>query len=322
MKNGDDLARWFVMVPWLAHRPGITVTEAAAHFRVHPARLLDELQRMCMIGADTEAIAVGGYGYLIEFDQDEAEQQGRITVFPSDIIDRPLKLTRGEATSLVVALRALVETLDDESAAHGRTALAKLERVAGGRQAHVEVALDSGAGAVREVVAAAVAAGRQLALVYDGASRGRTTRPVVDPVRTVVRGGAAYLQGWDVDQQGWRWYKVNRIHEASPTGTPVTDRGAAPDDWVDDAPRERTVLELAPAARFLVEYDPVSEVEETGDPDFPVRATLPLAAPGYLVDRLLGLAGDVRLVAPHPAQQRAAATARAALVAYDQLTTR
>lgn len=319
MNATDDISRLFRMIPWLAERQGVAVTTAAAEFGITPQRLIHELSTLCVIGSDVDEIARGSYEYLLDFDVDEAEN-GRIFVTPSRYVARPLRLTRDEALSLLVALRSLQHLVDDESAAHLASATQKLEALTDADAGHVEIQVDHGTEDVRHTIAAAIKDAAQLEIVYDGVNRGVTTRPTIDPVALIVRNGSAYLQAYSHTSGGWRLFKVTRIAEARRTGKPITTLDTPPEaDWVDAEDVGTIEVHLAAGAVYLLEYDPVRESGELDDPVYRRWARLPLADHSYLTHRLLRLADDIRLVEPHAAQREAVAIAEAALARYEQL---
>lgn len=319
MSATDDISRLFRMIPWLAARQGIAVKQAANEFGITPERLIHELNTLCVIGSDVNEIARGSYEYLIDFDMDEADN-GRLFVTPSEYIARPLTLTQDEALSLLVALRSLQHLVDDESAGHVVSAAQKLEALTDPSAGHVEIAVDHGADDVRSLIAAAIRAGEQLHLVYDGVNRGVTTRPIVDPAALVVQNGSAYLQAFSTTSGGWRFYKVNRIAEATRTGESIGEHGDPPQSaWVDAEDVGTVEVHLGEGALYLLEYDPVRESGELDDEVYLRWARLPLADHQYLTHRLLRLADAIALVEPHPAQRDAVEIAKAALARYAQL---
>lgn len=321
MKVVDDLARMFLMIPWLQNHQGVSVTEAAEHFGLDPRRLLDELRRLTCIGASTEAIAYGGWDYLISFDMDEADDTGRLFV-SSEYVDRPLTLSPSEAVTLIVALRGMQDLVGAELRPHVASTLAKLEAIAGEAAGRIDVDVQAGAADVRDVLSEAISAGQRLQLTYDGANRGVTTYPVVDPVAVIVRRGAAYLQAWSLDRDAWRTYRVTRIAAAVPLEAAAQDHGPPPplgQDWFEGQPIGSVVLDLAPAGQYLAEYDPVQDVVETGDADWPLRVRFAVADDSFLTQRLLRLADAARVVEPAGAGSEAARIAQAALAAYDAL---
>lgn len=322
MKAIDDVERIFLMIPWLEQHPGLTLAEAAEHFDIRPERLRHELEQLSMIGADPEAIAQGRFGYLIDFEEFD---DGTFVVRPSEYVQRPLNLTADQALSLVIGLRALQPLVSSEATEHVASALAKLERLTGDAASRVVVQVASGADEVRRTLAEAIEDGCRIQLSYDGANRGMTTHPVVDPVSLVVRGGAAYLQAWNVESEGWRTYKVSRVARARILEDSAVDHGPAPalpETWFSGQEAERVTLDLAPEAHWIVEYDPTDEWHDLPDTEGrgPTRrVTMPLVSETYLTSRLLQLADAVAVVEPQDAGEMAARVARDALQAYSLL---
>jgi predicted DNA-binding transcriptional regulator YafY len=53
---------------------------------------------------------------------------------------------------------------------------------------------------------------------------GSATRRVVEPYRAVNRGRRWYLVAWDVDREGWRTFRIDRIRPRTPAGPRFTPR--------------------------------------------------------------------------------------------------
>lgn len=299
------------MVPYLQSHPGVPVSEVARAFSITPAQVHKDLKVLWMCG-----LPGGLPGDLIEIDMDAAAGQGTIHLSNADYLSRPMRFTVDEAMSLVVALRAVAEVATGETASSVKTALAKLEALTTeGAVDRVAIRVASGDAAVRSVLTDAIDRGIGVRLVYDGLARGRTTTPEVDPVRIDLRDGAAYLQAWSLERSDWRTYKLDRIVEARITQRPVADHGPAPEPiqgWFGkDA--EHVVLELAPQARWITEYYPVSDVHESTTSREHLVATLPVGDPAWLVSLLLRLGRGARVVEPAGAARQAAEVAAEAL---------
>src|SRR5207247_5191836 len=118
----DRLARLLALVPYLLARPGIPIDEAAADFDVTPRQLRRDLELLWMCG-------LPGYG---PGDLIDLSFEGDTIVVTHDAgMNRPLRLTGGEATALLVALRALAETPAVADGAAVRRSIAKTEHAAG-----------------------------------------------------------------------------------------------------------------------------------------------------------------------------------------------
>nr|NLI50777.1 WYL domain-containing protein [Propionibacterium sp.] len=312
MTSAAQVSRLLALVPYLQQHPDADVRTVAEVFQVTPRQLLADLNVLWFCG-----LPGGTPGDLIEIDMDAVEAEGRIRLSNADFLARPLRFTLDEAMALAVALRALLEFGDTALRSAVASALAKIEAVVG-TEPRVGVLLGGGADAVRDALADALARGVAVRLEYNGASRGATTHPLVDPARVAVRDGYSYLDAWSHDRGAWRTYRLDRIVAVTPTDRPVADHGEPPGwagGWLDHRPDAVEVtLTLAPAGRWITEYYPLRSVEPAGDG---VRATLLVADPVWLRRLLLRLGPAVLAVDPPEAAASARDAARAALAAYD-----
>lgn len=338
--RADQVRRMLVEVPYLLANPDVDVAEAAEVLGVSPTQLGKDLHTLWMCGLPGQ-----GGGDLIEIDMDGLTDSGVIRLSNADYLSRPMRFTPDEATSLIVALRAVAELATGRLAAAAERAGRTLEElVAGAGAGRVELRLAAGDADVRERLGEAIDAGSRVRLVYDNASRGRTTRPLVDPAAIEVRGGAAYLHAWALadpgtgagpdgagpdgpadpgvgrgpGRAGWRTYRLDRISEVRAVGQAAADHGPAPvhRPWFDDA-QQLVTLDLAARARWVVEYCPTTSVTELGDGA--VRVTLPVADPAWLSGLLLRLGDEVLAVDPTGAAEDARERALAALELNRQL---
>ncbi|SYZ34429.1 helix-turn-helix transcriptional regulator [Propionibacterium australiense] len=317
--SAEQVQRMLAEVPYLMSNPGATVDEVARTFGITPAQLGRDLQALWMCGLPGQ-----GGGDLIEIDMDTVKDAGVIRLSNADYLSRPMRFTPDEAASLVVALRAVAElatgALADAAGRAGRTLETLVAETPGDR---VDLRLSTGDETVRERLGQAIETGQRVRLVYDNASRGRTTRPLVDPAVIEVREGAAYLHAWSLAEddpvdghgearEGWRTYRLDRVNEIEPTGEAAADHGDPPVQrpWFDDA-QQTVTLDLAAHARWIIEYHPTSHVEELADGA--VRAVFPVGDPGWVDGMLLRLGDQVLAVEPATAVRGARDRASAAL---------
>ena len=312
MTSAAQVARLLALVPYLQQHPDADVGSVAELFHVPPRQLVADLNVLWFCG-----LPGGSPGDLIEIDMDAVENEGRIRLSNADFLARPLRFTLDEATALAVALRALLEFGDTALRSAVASALAKIEDVVGA-QARVGVQLGGGADAVRDALADALTRRVAVRLEYNGASRGTTTHPLVDPARVAVRDGYAYLDAWSHDRAAWRTYRLDRIVAVTPTDGAVADHGEPPGwagGWLDHRPDAVEVtLTLAAPGRWITEYYPLRSATPT--PDGGVVATLLVADPVWLRRLLLRLGPAVLAVDPPEAAASAREAALAALSAY------
>jgi len=189
---GARLPRLLALVPYLLARPGIRIEDAAADFGVSAKQLRKDLELLWMCG-----LPGYGPGDLIDL----SFEGDTVTVTYDAGMRRPLRLTGGEATALLVALRALAETPGVLDADAVRRAIAKIEAAAGQAQP-AGVVVDAGlrearrTAETRRVVQEALNAQRAVRMQYYTASKDRMSERVVDPMRLLVVEGRSYLEAW------------------------------------------------------------------------------------------------------------------------------
>lgn len=309
----DQVWRLLTLVPYLQAHPGVALAEAAREFGITQTQLRTEL-----VGLFTTVGVGDGPDELIDLDLDAVDGQGRIYLSNADFLSRPMRFSVDEAMSLIVALRAIQEVATGPDAEATASALSRLTAVMDGISPdRVAVSLAGGPDSVRAAIAGAIRDRQRLRLVYDGATRAVTTTPVVDPARTLVRDGAAYLVGYSLDRGDWRTYRLDRIISAEPVGEPSVEHGEPPitPGWFTDLGQDAEVtLDLAPEASWVVEYYPMRQVDPL--PGGGVRGRFAVADPLWLTRVLLRLAGGVLRVEPDAAAQAARQAAREALTQY------
>lgn len=311
MTSAAQVNRLLALVPYLQSHPDAELGATAAVFGVGADQLLDDLNVLWYCG-----LPGGMPGDLIEIDMETVAETGRIRLTNADYLSRPVRFTPDEATSLVVALRAVRELAGGDLAEGIDSALAKLERAAVARTPSPLVAVAGGTEEIRAQLAAVVAAGEVVELDYTGAGLAPST-PRVAPARLLVRDGYGYLQAWSLDRAAWRTYRLDRISGVRRTGEPAGGVGEPPEfgsGWLEERPDAAEVtLRLAPEAVWITEYHPIRAVRREADA---IEVDLLVADPAWLRSLLLRLGRDVRGVRPSEAAAGAREAAAEALAAY------
>jgi proteasome accessory factor C len=316
----DRLPRLLALVPYLIARPGIPLDEAAADFGVPPRQLRKDLELLWMCG-----LPGYGPGDLIDL----SFEGETITVTYDAGMSRPLRLTAAEATALLVALRALVETpgLVDHDAV--RRSLAKIESAVGQAQpAGVVVGLtmreSESTRRTRQVVRSALERHRALEIRYYTASRDQITDRTVDPMRMLLVEGRSYLEAWCRLAEGVRLFRLDRIDQVT-----VLDEPAAPPPHAQphdvseglfrpEPDQREAVLVMRPDARWIEEYYPVEEVTElTGGR---ARIRMRYSDTSWMVRLILAQAGEVIVEQPDELAYAVMSCARQALTRADHLS--
>lgn len=309
------LPRLLALVPYLLARPGVRIDEAAADFGVSGVQLRRDLELLWMCG-----LPGYGPGDLIDlsFDSDT------VTVTFDAGMSRPLRLAQPEATALVVALQALVDTpgvLDTDAV---RRALAKIESAAGlAEDAPMVVGLATREEAATASVREALGRRRALRLRYYTASRDAISDRTVDPMRMLLLEGRSYLEAWCRLAEAVRLFRLDRIEHVTVLGEAANPPAhARPTDvsagLFRPAPDQETaVLVLGPDAAWVAEYYPVDEVVELGNGTSRVR--MRYADESWMVRLLLGLGADVTVLEPPPLAAALRRRATAALTRASHL---
>ncbi len=286
-----QFSRLLALVPWLAANSGVSITDAAAHFDVSEAQLLEDLDTVITSGADDWTL----------FDIQYWDDAGIIEVIDALDLDAPLTLTPDEGFALMVALNAL-------AAVPGAAASKELESVTAtlaaalGPHAPAPGALSVRVDLPDEVVgqvAAALAQGRALDLTYLGAVRDEVTRRIVDPLGVVVVDGFGYLRGYCRSAGGLRLFRVDRIQALGVSAEPARP--------VDETPEVTPMAERLGRSGHHIIVD-VANAELLTD-RYPVtrrwslagggvRAELPVGDLAWARRLILGSAGDVVLREP------------------------
>jgi proteasome accessory factor C len=305
------LVRLLNMVPYFQANPGISAAEAADDLGVTTKQLMTDLNQLWMCG-------LPGYGPGDLIDLSFSEESIEVTF--SAGMDRPLRLTSPEATALLVALRALQEVpgmLDPQAA---RSAIAKIESVAGadpGVADRMTADESPSAAAVRE----ALRERRALAIDYYSASHDTASHRVVDPIRIVFVGDQSYLEAWCRVAEGVRLFRFDRIDAAEVlderAAPPPPAVQAGPDTSLFDADPSlpSATLQVAPTATWMFDYFPMRLVREL--PDGSCEAEMTYASEEWMARLVLGFGAAVRVLEPESLAQRVKQNASTALQAYE-----
>jgi proteasome accessory factor C len=318
---GAQVARLLALVPYALTRREVPLDEAAADLGVTPRQIVSDLKVLMYCGWP-------GYlpGDYIEVDLDALEGEGVIRVTNADYLARPLRLTVPEASALIVALRTLRDSADAAVVPVVDRTLGKLEAAAEDGAAaagQVDVHLgerERSLGQLRAQLAQAVDAGRQVNLTYYVPARDERTERVVDPLGLVTTKGMTYLDGWCHRAEDRRLFRLDRIEawdvldSAADAHPDVDARDLSAGLFRPSDNHETAVIRLAPRARWVAEYYPVTSATEAEDGALVVE--LQIADPRWLQRLLLRLAPDAVLLEPRKLARTFTATAQDTLSLY------
>lgn len=307
MTNASQVERLLNLIPYLQTREHAEVSEVAEHFGVSAKQVLADLEVLQFCG-----LPEGYHDDLFHVDLEGAREDGFISFRNAEVLTRPRRLRVDEATSLLLALEALLEISGGEDP-HALSALAKLRSVLGDVDPSVSVDVAGGLPEHREALRRAIDEHRVVVLTYT-TQRGGPRQVEVEPALLRVVDGATYLEGWSRFREGWRSYRLDRVDDVHPTGerfAPRADPPSADSGWFGDA--EQLELELDLRAGWVLEYFPVTSSERFADH---ICVTFPMGSRDWAKSLLLRLGTQVKAVSDVTVRSAAAAEAAAALELY------
>jgi proteasome accessory factor C len=307
------------LVPYLQSRDGIPVKQVAADFGVSTKQIVKDLNVLWFCGLP-QAMP----GEMIDVDMDALELDGIVRIDNAEYLDRPLRLDRGEAAALIVALRTLRASSTQAQSDVIDGVLAKLEALVGElatSPAHVHV--EEADPVVQDTLTRALAARECVRITYATPARDEVTERTIEPLRLFAAQGRRFVEAWCRRVDDLRTFRLDRIETAEPTGEHYEPREVAPEAMSegtfrvgDDTPS--AVLDLHPDAHWLTEY---YDVERLGEPEPDVvRIRLHGSTTEWLRRLVLRNGGAVRVVEPADLAGEVRATAARALAAYDEDT--
>jgi proteasome accessory factor C len=312
--SAERLRRLLALVPYVVARRAVGLAETAATFGMTERELIDDLNLVwCVELKSPEPYCPIDLSY----------EDGEITISQAESIARPLRLGADEASALLVALRMLAEAGGGGSAV--ARLIAKIEGAAGASAAtssQVTIQIDRpNERGVTATLTTALHAGKRVHLRYYVPDRDEATERDVDPMRLLVVEGRTYLEGWCLRAEGVRLFRVDRVLDVAVLDVSASVPETAESVDVDAGlfrPSEadiRAEIELAPGARWVVEYYPCESVTELGEGRLRAVIRTPDTA---LIRRLaLRLGEDARIISPPSLAAEVRTAAAEALSLYD-----
>ncbi|HEX7738651.1 MAG TPA: YafY family protein [Marmoricola sp.] len=316
------MTRLLALVPYLQKRQDRPLREIAADFGLEPEQLRRDLQVLWMCG-----LPGLGPGDLIDlnFESFEDDPDGQVRIGNAEYLTRPLRLGSTEAAALTVALRTLRDSGGEAPRDVIDRVLDKIERAAADAgPAPVgaeERAVPDEIVGVRRALEAAISADRQVSITYFVPSRDEASARTVDPLAVFGHDGHTYLDAWCHLAQGRRTFRLDRIDAVTTLEATRARSDEPPLDLSDGlfsaGPDDVEVrLAVAPRARWVADYYPVTAVAESADGGLEV--TLAASDERWLIRLVLGLAPHVRILAPASLATAVSDRARAALAHYER----
>jgi len=242
------------MLPWVMAHRGVTIDEVCERFDYSKrSDLMKDLELVFLCG-------LPGYGPGELMDAFVLGDE--VVVEAADYFSQPLRLNASEALVLLAAGAAVMAS----SAAPPKLASAvrKLEAVVSPVDGALTVDLGPEPDQV-DALRSAARDGRVVEIEYTSLGSGETTRRQVEPWSVFSSLGNWYLSGHcrlAGDERLFRIDRIRKLSETSDTFVPA-DTVTVPERlFSPSADDVHAVIELAPAAAWVVEYYPVTLIEE------------------------------------------------------------
>lgn len=274
------------LIQYVTASGSVTVQEASAHFGVPEQRIREAVERVFMAGVPD------GAGDFIRFDIDfdAFEQQDVISVTMRPAFeDETVRLSPREASALIAGLTLVAGYTD---AAPERVAALREKLRSAASQGADTVAVDTLAVPLAaQRIRDAIRDRSVLAIDYRKPGAG-TQRRRIAPVALNLNEGQVFVEAADLDKQGMRTFRLDRIEAIEPTH----------DAWPDALPeRERTVTGSAQvvatraAAAMLRDYATSEPVSVDGER---VRLEIEVWSEPAVLRAVAACGGDAQIVAP------------------------
>jgi len=222
-KVSERLNRLLLMVPFLASREGVSVTELCKEFGITEEVLMQDLETLRLCGVPD---------YTPDALMDYIVEGGRVRMLMADYFNRPLNLTGEEALSLFVAGSALIRSGVFQKEGALDSALSKIEMLLSEEKkveledvaSRIDVEMRAYEGTLREIIDEGLEKGRNLQLDYYTFSRDEMTHREVEPLSLICSQGFWYLLAWCRSCEDYRLFRLDRISSVKLTDHPVEDR--------------------------------------------------------------------------------------------------
>lgn len=214
----DKLTFLLSLVPYLAERDRVSVTEAAEHFGVKPEQIRDAVRLIAVSGVPGET-STYQYEDLFDIAWDDFEENDQIVVTNFVAIDDSPRFSAREAAALMAGLQYLSSLPESADRGAVESLMAKLARGASADPS--QLAVEAGeTDATLALVRQAVASGVQLEFDYHS-STGEAEHRSVDPLLVESVDADWYLRAWCHLRGAIRTFRLDRIANAAVTTRPV-----------------------------------------------------------------------------------------------------
>lgn len=280
------LSRILALIPYVLDRQSADVDEIIERFGYTEDQLTRDLNTIFVCG-----LPGYGPGDLMEAYMDEDE----VIIDAADFFTKAPRLTPSEALGLLAAGMTVIGSGEGSPALE--SAVAKLSKVVmpdADTSLTVDVLDQShNVGVLRD----AAAESRVVRIVYRSVGKEETTEREIEPWSVFATLGRWYVLGYCRLVDGQRTFRVDRIRELEVLEETFDRPESVPEPGVGYSPSKddiTCVIDLASAARWVLEYYPVDVVRESSrstrirfhspDTEVPARLLLRLGTHARLVE--------------------------------------
>lgn len=280
------LTRILAMLPWVIAHPGVTVGEVCDRFGYSRKQLLEDLDLVFVCG-------LPGYGpgdLMVAYVEDD-----EVVVDTADYFAGAPRLSAAESVALLASGLAVLGSGGGSEALE--RAVEKLSRsLLPDEPDLITVDLADSGPQFTHLLREAAGEGSVVEITYTSLARNETTSRAIEPWAVFTSLGNWYVSGFCRRAQAERVFRIDRIRDARQTGerfTPPPQPPAPEVRYVPDDDDIECSIELSPAARWVIEYYPVTVVEDRGEG---VLIRFSASDPAVPAGLLLRLGGAARLV--------------------------
>ena len=264
---------------------GASLNEVATQFEITDKYALELISQLVVTGPSQDG------GGLVDIDFEDADS---IYVSDAKSLDRPIKFTSLEATTLLGGLHYLEQfpSLASSEIVAGLTT--KIQSLLPSLESPISVITTPIASAVYEVLAASIADKLAVQISYGALSKEDLSDRLVDPVQMYVRDDFSYLHAWCRRSQAWRNFRLDRIIAAVATNEPLD----IPDEIVEtqESREYLAVIELDKA--YYGQLDQVDIVTFKEYMWHAVEVQLKVYSRDWLISMILASGGRMRAIGP------------------------
>lgn len=281
----NDLDLLIRLLPWLVANNGSSLSEVATHFEISEKHALELIGQLVVTGPSQ---AGGG---LVDIDFEDSD-----SIFVSDAkaLDRPVKLSEFEASSLLGGLHYLEQfpnIVDTEIVAG---LIRKIQQALPNVDNPINVVAAPISDVVNSVVTEAISSQFSIEIKYAGVTKDDLSVRVVDPIETYSQDDFVYLKSWCRNSQAWRSFRMDRILEATLGIDPI-------EIPAQDEPLEAKREYLAAIELDKAYYGQLDQVDIVSFKEYmwhAVEVELRVYSRDWLVSMILASGGRVKAVRP------------------------